>query len=506
MENMENAIGYLGDKYLLLEEIASEPLSVGVYKVIRNETINENNNISVAKVFYPKKKEDYDREISTLKTITNAPEPSEYLVKLIDRDSYGEGKIKIENKREKDVNYAVIEYEENGDLLNYFINTDEKIPEDLCKLLFHYILKGIQSLHHLGIAHRDIKPDNIFVGRNFNIKIADYGWAEKNIPNFNDYAGTPGYCCLEIIKKIEGKNIVYNGFKADIFSLGITLLTFLTGKSVFYDFGIEGIKFWLYDMIAEGKFLDFWKIIDEFRKISDETKQFIERMLCPEPENRPSIDVLIEDEWFGNLNLALDNILKENLKQRMINTISENSSFFEDVIVVEPQTDLNNIDLKGVSEKKEYIFNIKPIHVKKFGEDRNRHYIKITGQNTMLEESYFMNKLIDKINQTFTNYNCFIEESKESFGFIIIFFKNKEDIIERGEENENKDYDEELENALEKFKEKNRLKIYVQLIKLENEDGYDTIITFDKITGNKIDFNEVFKLIIEKGIKEIIKK
>lgn len=39
------------------------------------------------------------------------------------------------------------------------------------------MIKGLKYVHGEGLAHRDIKPDNILLDSNFNVKIADFGFA-----------------------------------------------------------------------------------------------------------------------------------------------------------------------------------------------------------------------------------------------------------------------------------------------------------------------------------------
>lgn len=95
------------------------------------------------------------------------------------------------------------------------------------------ILKGIKFLHENNICHRDIKMENIVY--NFNtVKIIDFGFAhryEVNEPhkNLTERCG----CIYYIAPEIYSYNIPYNGFVADIWSLGVCLFSLYTSHYLF---------------------------------------------------------------------------------------------------------------------------------------------------------------------------------------------------------------------------------------------------------------------------------
>jgi serine/threonine protein kinase len=88
------------------------------------------------------------------------------------------------------------------------------------------------------IMHRDIKPDNILIDENYNLKIADFGLARKFEERMTGGLGTPHYRAPEIriSNAIREGNVVseadamkeYNA-KCDVWSAGLILYEMLGG-------------------------------------------------------------------------------------------------------------------------------------------------------------------------------------------------------------------------------------------------------------------------------------
>ncbi|CAJ0944558.1 unnamed protein product, partial [Mesorhabditis belari] len=110
------------------------------------------------------------------------------------------------------------------DLLNQYGKLAEKVAERYTK----QVLEGLQFLHEELIAHRDIKSANILRDLYGNVKIGDFGSAKQLqalATQRGSCGGTPHYLAPEVVL---GQREA--GRRADIWSMGVTLVEMLTGK------------------------------------------------------------------------------------------------------------------------------------------------------------------------------------------------------------------------------------------------------------------------------------
>ncbi|CAM9463501.1 unnamed protein product, partial [Phaeothamnion confervicola] len=91
------------------------------------------------------------------------------------------------------------------------------------------ILLGLNYLHFRGITHRDIKGANVLVCRDGAVKLADFG-ASKRLGHeslLSGLKGTPHWMAPEVIR---GQQTARGWFKADVWSVGCTVVEMLTGE------------------------------------------------------------------------------------------------------------------------------------------------------------------------------------------------------------------------------------------------------------------------------------
>ncbi|MFH1700133.1 MAG: serine/threonine-protein kinase [Candidatus Zixiibacteriota bacterium] len=120
-----------------------------------------------------------------------------------------------------------------GTTLEDLIKEKERLQPQQAIQIICGVLETLEFAHNKGIFHRDIKPGNIMVDKNDQIKIIDFGIAkgesDPNLTVAGSSCGTPTYMPPEQFNPTE--HIDYA--KADIYAIGTTLYFMLTGKLPF---------------------------------------------------------------------------------------------------------------------------------------------------------------------------------------------------------------------------------------------------------------------------------
>mgnify|MGYP000326525335 CR=1 FL=1 len=139
----------------------------------------------------------------------------------------------IEHNRAKTFLYYLTEYIDGITLARWIKENPKPAIRDAIYLA-EQLIKGLRALHRRETLHQDIKPGNIMIDKNGELKIIDFGScfisgiAEIETPlERNGILGTAGYSAPEVT--LHGKSTV----QSDIFSLSVILYEMLTGQEPF---------------------------------------------------------------------------------------------------------------------------------------------------------------------------------------------------------------------------------------------------------------------------------
>lgn len=189
--------------------------------------------------------------------------------------------------------YMAVELCENGDL-SEILDQESLLDEDIAKFLTAELILAMKHMHNKGVIFRDLKPENLLIDSRGHLRLADFGLAKQNekakgkkdfrAPSF---CGSPAYLPPEMLKR---QGVTKSG---DVYQLGVVLYEMLVGIPPFYNDNMAI----LYDNIEKGK-------LKLPKYLSNESKKCLQRLLNKEPKKRPTMDTLMKDPFFSDIDWA----------------------------------------------------------------------------------------------------------------------------------------------------------------------------------------------------------
>lgn len=131
--------------------------------------------------------------------------------------------------RADDLAYFTMEYVD-GESLRAWLKRAGKLSPERTIDLARQIVAGLIEAHAQGVIHRDLKPDNVMLGRDGLVKLLDFGIARavgSDSATARTIMGTPEYMAPE---QSQGKAVDQ---RVDIYALGLILYESLTGRRAF---------------------------------------------------------------------------------------------------------------------------------------------------------------------------------------------------------------------------------------------------------------------------------
>ena len=124
--------------------------------------------------------------------------------------------------------YLVMEYVDGKNLFDYMSTVTGPLPMQNVALLFNEVLSALSYVHEKKLVHLDIKPSNIMLSTNNNVKLVDFGITlDKSNQNKEKMMGSPAYMSPEQILEEEIDH------QSDIYSAGIAMYELIMGKLPF---------------------------------------------------------------------------------------------------------------------------------------------------------------------------------------------------------------------------------------------------------------------------------
>lgn len=185
----------------------------------------------------------------------------------------------------------------SGDMFEYVVRKGG-LKESEARWFFQQLIVGVDYLHRMGVASRDIKLENTLLDGSPRplLKICDFGYSkhEKFQSAPGSRVGTPAYLAPEVIMTTKGQT--YDGKVADIWSCGVMLYVMMVGA---YPFERPEDK-------ADAQKLQ--KMIQRILKVeyqfpphvraSSDLRDLLSKILVPDPSKRIAIAEIQSHPWY----------------------------------------------------------------------------------------------------------------------------------------------------------------------------------------------------------------
>ncbi|PWW80729.1 kinase-like protein, partial [Tuber magnatum] len=195
-----------------------------------------------------------------------------------------------------DTLYIAMEYLEMGDLRKYI---SEPLPQETVQRITKQLLEGLDAMHRHGIAHRDLKSENIFAVcmTPVWVKLGDFGISKRiqgeNCTSLHTTVGTRIYAAPEVLGLDSTSEMSEYTNAVDIWSLGCVIHELLTSEKLFTNEG--QISWYLFDKSSFPE----CKLKSLSPGINDVGISLIKAMVSIQPDHRPSVADSLSHTWIA---------------------------------------------------------------------------------------------------------------------------------------------------------------------------------------------------------------
>jgi serine/threonine-protein kinase Chk1 len=198
---------------------------------------------------------------------------------------------------QRKASFILMELAPYGDFFDLLKNYKECLNEKLVRTYFRQLIEGLEYLHSKGITHLDIKPDNLLIGEDFNLKIADFDLSCFSKHSSILTKGTKYYRAPELWQcKCR------NRAAADIYSAGVFLFVLKSEGVVPHSetTPFKGID--LFSLLNDNN-PEFWKNHCELQRksvsfFSPDFKELFNGMMKVNVEERFTLDEIKSSAWY----------------------------------------------------------------------------------------------------------------------------------------------------------------------------------------------------------------
>ena len=189
----------------------------------------------------------------------------------------------------------LLDYCEGGDLYHLLEQHPNGLGEPECRAIARPILQALVFAADRGVYHRDIKLENVFLGKEKgDVRVGDWGMATGR-RRTNRSIGTYGYMAPEMLRGDQGVDLE----KSDAWSVAVVLFSLFFANRPYEEPKPRGKPdAWLKAILKEN-WEAFWASheLSARKQPSGALQDLLERSMCPDPERRLSFREMLAHDW-----------------------------------------------------------------------------------------------------------------------------------------------------------------------------------------------------------------
>ncbi|XP_018015536.1 serine/threonine-protein kinase 10 isoform X1 [Hyalella azteca] len=239
--------------------------------------------------------------------------------------------------------WMYLEFCDGGAVDSIMVDLDRPLTEEQISYITHHLLQALDYVHRHRVIHRDIKAGNVLLTTDGGVKLADFGVSAKNkntMDKRGTFIGTPYWLAPEVIKCETIIDSKYD-YKADIWSLGITLIEFAQMDPPYHE--VSPLRVLLKIQKSDPPKLDCPS------KFSRDFNDFIASCLVKNPDERPDARQLMNHPFVKK---------PQNAKHIIALLIEYQADVVEEDVEEDPRASrlsLDSVDQHSLSQDSESI-------------------------------------------------------------------------------------------------------------------------------------------------------
>ncbi|XP_023238605.1 STE20-like serine/threonine-protein kinase isoform X2 [Centruroides sculpturatus] len=217
--------------------------------------------------------------------------------------------------------WMLIEFCEVGAVDSIMIDLEKPLTEKQIQYLCHEICQGLSYLHKNRVIHRDLKAGNVLLTLDGEVKLADFGVSAKNkqtLQKRDSFIGTPYWMAPEVVLCETFRDNPYD-YKADIWSLGITLIEFAQMEPPNHEMSPMRVLLKIQKSDPPS--------LEQPSKWTKEFNNFVNLCLTKDPQQRPTADELLKHPFLQSSPVDRKSIcdLISEYKAEVVEEVTEDS-------------------------------------------------------------------------------------------------------------------------------------------------------------------------------------